>query len=449
MSLQTTALAEADEQINVPKPRRNRLPLYALFAANAISYIGDTLMLLAIPWFVLQTTGNVAKVGLTAACETSALILAALLGGRLVDSLGFKRASVVSDFASGIAVALIPLLYYTVGLAFWELLVLVFVAGLVTTPGGTARDVLTPDLAELAQMRMERATAAMDGISRVSRFFGAPLAGVMIAFVGSGNLLWLDAASFIVSALLIGLLVPGRRTLAKHSQAANQSGEAQATKEAEAGLEASTSYLSGLREGIRFLGRDQLLLSIILTVLVTNLLDAGFGSVLAPAYIKQVFGSAVLLGSIIAAFGGAAFIGTVVFGAVGHRLPRRETLGIGFTLGGATRYLTLALVPFAPVLVAVSAFAGFCIGPVNPLFSTVAYERIPTRMRARVFGVMSAGAMAGTPLGALLSGVLASWLGIRPVLLIFGACYMIATLSLLVNPALRAMEQPKTVQSKR
>ena len=442
MSATTTTLDEADDRASIPKPRRNRLPLYALFAANTISFTGDTLMLLAIPWFVLQTTGNVAKVGITAACETSALILAALLGSRLIDNLGFKRASVFSDFASGIAVALIPLLYYTVGLAFWALLVLVFIAGLVATPGGTAQSALTPVLAELAQMRLERVAAIGDGINRVSRFLGAPLAGVLIAFVGASNLLWLDAVSFIASALLIWLLVPGRLTLAKQGQMANESGEAQEAKGAEAATEAPISYLASLREGIRFLQRDTLMLSIILTVLVTNMLDAGFGAVLAPAYIKQVFGSAVLLGSIIAAFGGAAFLGTVVFGAIGHRLPRRQTLGIGFTLAGPTRFLSLALIPFAPVLVAISAFAGFCIGPVNPLLSTLEYERVPTHMRARVFGVISAGAMAGTPFGALTSGALASWLGIRPVLLIFGACYLMATLSLLVNPALRVMSPP-------
>src|SRR5262249_2684403 len=150
------------------------------------------------------------------------------------------------------------------------------------------------------------------------------------------------------------------------------------------GTAALRRYLAGLREGIGFLWRDQLLFSLTATVMVTNLLDAGFASVLLPAAIKQAFGSPVLFGGMVAAFGGAAFVGTVVFGAIGHRLPRQLTLGMGFTLGGASRYWVLVFAPIPWVLLAVSAVAGFCIGPVNPLFDTVAYERIPSVLRARI-----------------------------------------------------------------
>ncbi len=65
------------------------------------------------PWFVLQTTGSATKTGITAAV-TALSFLASLFGGALVDRLGFKRVSVATDLTSGIAVALIPLLYHTV-----------------------------------------------------------------------------------------------------------------------------------------------------------------------------------------------------------------------------------------------------------------------------------------------------------------------------------------------
>ena len=191
-----------------PQLRPRRGPLYALYAANLISYVGDMMMFLGIPWFVLQTTGSVARTGVAAFFTTGSIAIAALLGSAVVDRLGFRRASVVSDLASGVGIALIPLLYLTVGLPFWALLALVFVAGLLTTPGATARSALVPDLAALADVRIERATALSDGISRLSRFLGAPLAGILIALIGTSNLLWIDAATFFISALLIGSLVP-------------------------------------------------------------------------------------------------------------------------------------------------------------------------------------------------------------------------------------------------
>src|SRR5689334_129768 len=186
----------------------NRVPLYALYAATIISVSGTVMALIAIPWFVLQTTGSASKTGLTAVVTALPAVLAGLFGGVIVDRIGYKRTSIIADLTSGVAVAIIPLLQNTVGLAFWELLVLVFVGNLLDAPGSTARAALTPDLAEQAGFSLERASALSDAISRSTRLIGAPLAGVLIAVIGAGNVLWIDAATFIVSAILIGLFVP-------------------------------------------------------------------------------------------------------------------------------------------------------------------------------------------------------------------------------------------------
>lgn len=394
------------------------MPIFALFAANTISFIGDALMLIAIPWFVLQTTGSVAKTGIAAFFETLPIFISAFLGGALVDRLGYKRMSVVSDITSGISVALIPLLYHTTGLAFWQFLILVFLAGFFQAPGSTARVSLVPDLAPLARMPLERANAASDGIRRVSNFIGFPLAGVLIVLIGTSNLLWLDAISFVASAALVGLAVPGH--LAIHP-----------AKE-------ESSYLADVLAGLRFIRRSQLMLAIVTTVMVTNLLDEAFFAVALPAYVKHFFGSAVVLGVLSACVGGAAFAGTIIFGAIGHRLPRRPTFSLAYiTL--SLRFFVFALVPFLPVLVLANIISGLGAGPLNPIMATVEQELVPREMRARVFGTMTAGGYIGMPLGTLLCGYLIQWIGIMPGMLVIGICYLLITASLLVNPGLKAM----------
>jgi MFS family permease len=188
----TLATGDSQDTQDIQAPPR-RTPLYALYISNFISQVGDVLTLLAIPWFVLQSTGSVAQTGVTAFFSTAAVAVSALFGSNLVDRIGFRRASVISDIVCVITVALIPLLYHTIGLPFWALLALVFLAGLFTTPGGTARAAMVPDLTLLARVRMERATAMTDGVVRIARFVGAPLAGVLIATIGASNLLWIDA----------------------------------------------------------------------------------------------------------------------------------------------------------------------------------------------------------------------------------------------------------------
>ena len=101
-------------------PRKNPLPLCALFTANAVSLIGNVFSMVAIPWFVLQTTGSAAQTGITGFFAVMPAVLAGFLGGTLIDRLGYKRASIISDLASGVTTALIPLLYFTVGLEFWQ-----------------------------------------------------------------------------------------------------------------------------------------------------------------------------------------------------------------------------------------------------------------------------------------------------------------------------------------
>lgn len=418
---------------------RRRQPLVGLYAANVVSGAGDVLMFLAVPWFVLQTTGSVAQTGITAFFSTASVALSAVLGSAIVDRLGFQRASVVSDVASMLGVALIPLLYATVGLPFGALLALVFIAGLLTTPGATARSSLIPDLSRLAGVRLERATAAADGMTRLSRFVGAPLAGILIVVIGTSNLLWIDAATFAFSALAVALAVPAR--LAPQLTAGDEPPAPQTAEEREpvsSVAEPSRGYFARLAGGFVFLWRDPWLRGATLVVLVTNMLDAGQSGVLAPAFVKQVYGNAAVLGALIAAFGGAAFAGTIAFGAVGHRLPRGLTLGVSYTLGGASRFFWIVLLAPHPVaMIAVQAVCGFFIGQVNPLYDTIAYERVPAAMRARVFGAQTAGAMLGAPLGGLIAGLLAPTIGVEPSMLVFGVIYAAATLSLLVHPSLR------------
>lgn len=397
-----------------------QLPIIAFFTGSAISYVGDVLTLLAIPWFVLQTTGSVTQTGITAFFSTLPAVCSSFFGGTLVDWLGYKRTSVISDFASGLSVMLVPLLYHTLGLAFWQLLLLVFLGGLLKAPGVTARAALVPDLAQLAHMRLERANALSDGFSRVSRLLGAPLAGILITLIGTSNLLWLDALSFAISALLIGWAVPPHISGVPVNKA-------------------QKGYLATIGEGIRFIWQDKLVAAIILTITVTNLLDGAYFSVVGPAYMKAIFHSPLPFGLLVAALGGAAFVGTLIYGTIGHHWPRRWTLGLCFTIGGALRFWMLLFFPILPVLIIWYMIAGLAIAPINPLLDTITQERVPIEMRARVFGALSAMGLAGVPLGTLASGYLVAWTSLSTTVFLIGLLYLLATLSLLVNPALKQM----------
>jgi MFS family permease len=398
----------------------NPIPLYSLFIANAISLVGNVFSLIAIPWFVLQTTGSATQTGITGFFTILPVVLAGFLGGTLIDRLGYKRTSIIADYASGITTALIPLLYVTTGLEFWQLLVLVFLGALLDTPGGTARAALLPELAEQAGMPIERATSLIHVIERGARLVGAPLAGLLIGLMGTANVLWLNAASFVVSAAIIGLMSPAVTP---------------ATEKTKSG-----KYFDELKDGLRFIAQDRLILAIVVMVMLTNFLDAIFGGVLQPVYVREVYGRAMDLGLLIAANGGGAVIGGLIFAAIGHRLPRHATFVGAFVLTGF-RYWVYALYPPVWIMIVVTLICSIGAGPLNPIIGAIEFERIPSQMRGRVFGAITAGAWLAMPLGMLLGGVLTDKLGTFIMMIGLAITFLITTLSMAFIPAMKEMNR--------
>jgi MFS family permease len=369
---------------------------------------------------VLETTGSAVQTGLTAFFNILPIVIAGFFGGTLVDRLGYKRMSIVADIASGITVAFVPILFSLGLLPFWLLLVLVFLSALLDAPGSTARSALIPELAEAANMPLERASSLLQIADRAARMIGAPLAGLLVALMGAQNVLWLDAATFAISALMIALLVPVSQTV-------------RPTQKQE--------YRSELAEGLQFLRRDRLLMVIVGTVMITNFLDAAKGAVILPVYARDIYDSAVVLGLMFGLSGGGAVLGALVYGAIGHKYSRRWVF-VGAFIAVSLPIFILATLPPLPVVLLVQLISGIAAGPINPVLSTVEYERIPPNMRGRVFGTITAGAWMAMPLGVLLGGFAIEGVGLVPTLLIVGSCYLITTVSLAFNPVLKLMVAP-------
>ena len=273
-------------------------------------------------------------------------------------------------------------------------------------------------------MPVERANSAYQAIVRSSFLVGPLLAGVLIAAVGSSTVLLLDAATFAVSAAVIAAAVP---RLARRAPAA--------------GTTSSSGYLAELFEGLVFVRRDALILSVAAAAAALNALNAPVFSVVLPVYADTNFGSAVALGAMIGGFGAGSLVGAAAFGAVGHRLPRRVTLIAGWVFVGLP-FWALAAEPSLYLSVAALFVTGLAAGPLNPIIFTVVQQRTPEEMRGRVLGALWSAALAATPFGIVLAGFLLELFGLRPLLMGIAACYLLATLGMLLNPALKQLDDP-------
>jgi predicted MFS family arabinose efflux permease len=401
-------------------PGGMRHGLAGLLAAEGVSLLGSRMSMLALPWFALVTTGSPAKTGLVAFAEMVPYVLACAAGGPALDRVGARRASILADAASALAVVSIPLLHATGSLHFGVLVGLVGAAGLLRGFGDTAKRVIFPQAVAAAGVSVTRATSVQDGLFRLSGLLGAPLAGVLIAAFGAPNVLLLDAATFALAAVVVATTVP----------------------RVEASTAAEEPYLRSLRAGLAFIMKAPLVRGVVLMLLATNLFDAAHSSVLAPVWARDVAGTAVALGVLSAAFGLGAVLGNVVFTVVAPRVPRFAAYAVGFLIGGAPRFFAPAVTDQLWPVYVVTFVAGFSIAGVNPILGALQYELVPEALRSRVLGLTTAVAWAGIPLGGLLGGWTVQLLGLRPSWLVFGGLYLLVTLIPFVRPAWREMDRP-------
>jgi MFS family permease len=428
-----------------------RLRLGALYAAQVASRMGGVIAATAVPFAVLAGGGDAREVGIAAFAASVPVVLGGPFGGVLVERVGAVRSSVIADAASGLALAAIPLLAWTSGVSFPALLVLVFFGGLLDLPGESARRVLLPELAAAARIPLERAVGNLEACTRLSTLLGAPLGGLLAGTLGAVSALALTAVAFALAAAVTLLFV---RTSAHASGAGTGTGAATATATATGPSDSvartgsaerapsASGYWRDLAEGFRFCVRDPLFRLIIGLVVITNLLDAARSSTLLPLYADRELGGPEALGWIAGSFGGGAFLGSVGFGYVAAMVPRRVTFAVCFALAGGPSLLAPALGASLPVMVAASALSGLGAGALNPILGAVELERIPTHMRARVFGLLGAGSWAGIPLGGLIAGIAADGLGVRIPFAGIAVLYTALTLTPLLGGAWRLMERP-------
>ena len=398
--------------------------LTVLLAAEAISMLGSRITFVAVPWLVLTTTDSALLAGVAGFAEMLPYVLAGLIGGPIVDRVGPRPTAVVADAASVLAVAGIPLLAYTQRVSLGTLLALIALAGALRGFGDAAKRALLPRTIAAAGLTTERGTTLYDGISRASTLIGLPLAGVLIAALGPAAVLLFDAATFGLSALLIGALI----RVGSADAAARDETEQQ-------------GYAAALLNGFRYVQQDRLIVGVMSMLFVTNMFDQAYATVFVPVWVRDGPHGPAALGVVGTAFGLGAVAGNILYSVLAQRLPRRRTFGICFFLGGPAQLLALALTDRVWVVLVTAAISGALMSTVNPILLAAVYRRIPVHMHGRVISVLISVSWAGIPLGGVLGGWATDLLGLHTAALLAAIGYLAVTAAPFVFPAWQALDR--------
>ncbi len=390
-----------------------RAGLVALMTGHVVSMLGSVVTTVAVPWLVLTSTGSAAKMGLISACTVVPSLLAGVFGTPLADRFGIRRTLIVAECAAALAMLGIAA---TPDIGFLPLAALVAVKGALVGVGGRAQHVLLRPVSDAAGMQIIRTTAIYDGAGNLAMVTGAPLAGLLIFWLGPQGAIWFDAASFALSALLVATLV--------HAPAGSMPDRAAAARE---------PYLTALRRGAAHLWQDRLLVGMLAMTSVINLFTVANYAVFVPLWVDQHFGAAPAVGLILSAFAAGAIVGNIAFTVFGPKLPQYLTFTVSLVLCVAPRQLTLGLTDSLVVVLVVSALCGVTQAAIRPILGAMLYARVPVDLQNRVFGMVTAVTGSSLAFGGTLAGLAVAGLGLQPAIVLSGSLCLVVT----VIPLLR------------
>jgi MFS family permease len=371
-------------------------PLAALFAAEVLSTTGSQMTWLALPWFVLVTSGS-KQMAFVIAAEAAGYALFGIPSGSLLDRLGPQRTMRLCDAVRAPLMLLIPVLHWSGELTLPALLVLTFVLGAASTPYSAAQRVVVAEILDEDEASVERANAVLQGATRFTILCGPALAGILIAAVGAPVVLVVDAASYVVAFVLVTLLVRVARRVQEEESAEGR----------------------GLLAGVRYLRRDPLLRGW-MTALVLG--DTSFSVIFLaiPVLVFAHYGADPrLAGALLASWGVGAVMGNVV----AYRSSRVGGLGQAAPLAllQATPLWALAAPLPAAAVAGALALSGVANGLVNPTLHALLTLRPPAHVRAKALTAMSTASAIGTPLALAAAGPAFAAYGSRHVVAVAAA----------------------------
>ena len=368
-----------------------RPPIAALVAAEAISATGSQLTYLALPWFVLTTTGSPSRMALVVAAEVLPWALLGIPAGAVAARVGLKRTLVACNLCWVPLVGLIPALHYAGALSFGLLLMLAALMGALWPAYLASQHALLPGLVGEDKRAVAQASALLFSSMRMTYMVGPAFAGLLIALWGAPTVLFIDAASFLVAALLLVSFLP----------AGERVPEAQ--------------RFAGVLAGVRFLARDPFLRPLTAAQVISQAAFQALVIALPVLAFVEYGKSPGIAGLLLAAWGGGALVGSALSYRTSKSWDLRRTADAAWLAQARPLWLLVASVPAGAAAVAL-AISGLGNGFRVPAMQALALLRTPASLRQQTGAAASSMAMVGGVLALAAAGPALEELGARPAL---------------------------------
>jgi MFS family permease len=378
-----------------------------LWSGQSVSSVGDGIFTVALALEALHLTHRPSGFALVIAARMVPTILLILVSGVVVDRVSRQLAMLVSDVARAFAVTFIAVLVGTGRIRLWELVIMSIVFGIADSFFGPASNAVMPELLP-SDLLVQGNALNSTSQQLASGFIGPGLGGAIVGAVGTAWAFGIDAASFVVSAISLALMHRTPRT-----------------------EPTTTSFLEDAREGIRYVRAERWLWITLIAAGVANFFGYAPIGLLVPLLVRETLhASAFELGLVFAAGGIGGVTASLVAGRLGT--PKHQIAVMWGAYGAAV--VPICAMAFSPNV----WFAGVCVvGEVgliiygDVLFFSMLQKLVPQQLLGRVSSVLYLMAVGLMPLGTLVAGVVASYIGIRTTLFLGGLLSSATTLVVL------------------
>jgi MFS family permease len=378
--------------------------LLGVLTAELVSLTGTSMTFVALPWFVLATTGSAAKTGWVLAAELAPFAVFGILAGSLVARLGAKRSMLLADAARGPLMTLVPILWWTHHLSFAALLGATFAVGCFSAVYQPSSRLILPEVLGEDERLVARGSAILGSGQQLTQILGPVFAGVLIAATSPATVLVIDAGTYVFSFAVIAVVVrAGKRV--------EQTGAAK-----------------GVLAGIRFLAHDPLLGPLLLAACLVNMLAQALVVGMQSLVYFHYDANAHVLGFLFGSFGVGALAGGLIAQQVAQKADLLKLAAVAMLGMPLPLWLLAVAMPWGAALVVVGVFSFF--SPlVNAPIIGILTVRTPAALRPKVMSAVMTVALLAGPLGYVIAGQAISRLSIYTLFIVIAAALTVGSLA--------------------
>ncbi|MFJ3505625.1 MFS transporter [Streptomyces sp. NPDC090135] len=383
--------------------------------ATTVSEVGSAMTVVALPLVAVTVlNATVLETTLLVATSRVAWLILGLPAGVIVQRYPLRGLQVTLDLVRLVAIGSIPVAWWLGQLTYPHLLVAALISGLATVLFAIGSSTFLPAIIEKRELNSRN--SLMSGTLAVTQTGGPSASGLLIQLTGPVGVLAIDAISYLVSALTL-------RTLPEHRPPAQPHVKA----------------VQLIREGWNYVVRHPVMRPCMIWATWMNFVNAALVA-LTPLYlVREVGVSATVVGLVIAMDGVGALLGSAVATKLAQRVGTARAVIVACLFGGILALTIPLTTAFSNIYFYGLGMAGFSFGAVVGSIMTRTHRQTdsPPELLSRVMATVRFVSWGAMPLGAALSGVLASAAGVKAALWATCIGALVAPLPLLLSSVRR------------